>query len=190
MWLQNGNSQNMKFLTFKTTSFSVQNDRNLGTSEPWNHQRSLHCDGSSKRDPEKWLKSRLENLKIEASHGERLCDRRVTDSWRARWSFAGLCRLPVELLSPHGHVVYPKMIVFSVSGPLEIPNDWCIMNERRIVVEMVTEKLHFREISKLSLFPGLKWCFSLFLCYAGPIGLFEDEEPRNNLVYGPGKRSF
>ncbi len=96
----------------------------------------------------------------------------------------------VSSLGPPGHVPHSKMIVFSVSGPLEIPNDWCIMNERRLVVEMVTEKLHFREISKLSLFSLLKWCFSFFLCYAGPIGLFEDEETRNNLVYGPGKRSF
>ena len=55
-----------------------------------------------------------------------------------------------------GHVANAKMIVFSVSGTLEIPKDWCIMNERRIVVEMVTEKLHFREISKLSLFSLLK----------------------------------
>ena len=56
----------------------------------------------------------------------------------------------------NGHVTYTKMIVFSVSGTLEIPKDRCIMNERRIVVEMATEKLDFRQISKLPLFSRLK----------------------------------
>ena len=55
-------------------------------------------------------------------------------------------------MGPPGHVTYTKMIVFSVSGTLEIPKDWCIMNERRIVVEMATEKLDFREISKMIVF--------------------------------------
>ena len=56
----------------------------------------------------------------------------------------------------HGHVPHPKMIVFSVSGTVEIPKGQRIMNERRIVVEMATEKLDFRQISKLTLFSGLK----------------------------------